>query len=231
VSFRLTVDAESVIAAAGAVRAVGAGLDAAPGGAALLQVAAALPGSELARVAGTEAAEWSREMTDVAAVFERYTALLEAMVAVMGRTDTAGAAAYGSLTTGIALQRGTGVDDVVFFGSPGIGTNDVRDLGLRSGHVFVVEARNDPVADLATFGTDPNHLAGVTGLSAARAILDGVERAESPGHSEYLTDQTTSQYGIAAVLAGVPRQAPLDGGSGAGDVLRRVGPLLVPGGR
>lgn len=138
---------------------------------------------------------------------------------------------YGSLTTGIALQRGTGVDDVVFFGSPGIGTDDVRDLGLRSGHVFVVEARNDPVADFATFGTDPNHLAGVTGLSTARAIIDGVERAESTGHSEYLTDQTTSQYGIAAVLAGVPRRAPLDDGSGAGDVLRRVGPLLVPGGR
>lgn len=57
------------------------------------QVAAALPGSELARVAGTEAAEWSREMTDVAAVFERYTALLEVAVAAMGRADTAGAAA------------------------------------------------------------------------------------------------------------------------------------------
>lgn len=92
-SFRLTVDAGSVIGAAGAVRAVGAGLDAAPGGAALRQVVVALPGSELARVAGTEAAEWSREMTDLAAVFERYTALLEAAVAAMGRADTAGAAA------------------------------------------------------------------------------------------------------------------------------------------
>lgn len=134
---------------------------------------------------------------------------------------------YGSLTTGIALQRGTGADDAVFFGSPGIGTDDVRDLGLRSGHVFVVEARRDPVADFATFGTDPNHLDGVTGLSAAREIIDNVVLAESVGHSEYLTPSTASQYGIAAVVAGVPERAPLDDGSGDGDVARRVLPFLT----
>ncbi|MEX2290593.1 MAG: alpha/beta hydrolase [Mycobacteriales bacterium] len=135
---------------------------------------------------------------------------------------------YGSLTTGIALQQGTGVDDVVFLGSPGIGTDDVRNLGLRAGHVFVIEARRDPVADLAAFGADPNQLAGVTVLSAAREIIDNEARAESLGHSQYLTQETSSQYGIAAVVAGVPERAPLDGGSGGGDVARRLIPFIAP---
>lgn len=137
---------------------------------------------------------------------------------------------YGSLTTGLALQKKTGVDDVVFFGSPGIGTDDVRDLGLSSGRVFVVEARRDPVADFATFGTDPNQLAGVTVLSSASEIIQNEARAESVGHSEYLTDKTTSQYAIAAVLAGLPERAPLDDGSGGGDVARRLLPFIARAG-
>lgn len=127
---------------------------------------------------------------------------------------------YGSLTTGLSLQHGTGVDDVVFFGSPGIGTDDVRELGVRPGHVYVAEARKDPVADFATFGDDPNHLDGVHDLSTARSVVDGVERAESVGHSEYLHDRTTSQYGISAVVAGLPDLVPRGESSGAGDVLR-----------
>ena len=126
---------------------------------------------------------------------------------------------YGSLTTSLALQRGTGVDDAVVFGSPGLGTSDIADLGLSPGRVFVVEARRDPVADFAAFGIDPNQLDGVTGLSAAAEIIDGVERAESTGHSGYLTDDTTSQYGIAAVVAGLPHLAPRDDGRGFGDLL------------
>lgn len=56
-------------------------------------------------------------------------------------------------------------------------------------------------------------------MSAAREIVDGVERAESVGHSASLTDDTISQYGIAAVVAGLPDQAPRDDGRGIGDVL------------
>jgi hypothetical protein len=126
---------------------------------------------------------------------------------------------YGSLTTGLALQRGTGVDDVVFFGSPGIGTEDVDDLGLRPGRVFVLEARRDVVGDLGSFGSDVNALDGVIGLSAERAVVAGVALEESVGHSAYLGNGTTSQYGIAAVVAGAPELAPRDGGRGLGDVL------------
>jgi hypothetical protein len=130
---------------------------------------------------------------------------------------------YGSLATGLALQRGTGVDDVVFFGSPGIGTDDVGDLGVRPGRVFAVEARNDPVADLSSFGTDVNLLGGVTVLSAAREVVDGVELSESVGHSAYLRNGTTSQYAIAAVVAGTPGLAPRGSGSSSG-----FGDVLVP---
>lgn len=92
-SFRLTLDSGSVVGAARSVRAVGSGLDAAPGGAALRLVAAAVPGGELSRAAATEAAEWAGEMARIAAVFERYSAQLEAAVAALQRTDRAGAAA------------------------------------------------------------------------------------------------------------------------------------------
>ena len=108
------------------------------------------------------------------------------------------------------------------FGSPGIGTDDVDDLGHRPGRVFAAEARRDAVANLAAFGLAVNQLDGVTGLSATREIVDAVELgelAESVGHSAYLTDRTTSQYGIATVVAGVSDLAPLDDGRGLGDLL------------
>jgi hypothetical protein len=57
--------------------------------------------------------------------------------------------------------------------------------------------------------------------------VDGVQRAESLRSSDYLTDDTTSQYGIAAVVAVVPERAPRHDGSGGGDVARRVIPVRV----
>lgn len=120
---------------------------------------------------------------------------------------------YGSTTTGLALQHGgTGVDDAVFFGSPGIGTDDIGDLGLGSGHVYVAEAHGDLVADLAAFGDDPNRMDGVTNLSTAAGTIPpiggipGEIRSGSEGHSQYLEDKTFSQYNIAAVVGGMPER-------------------------
>lgn len=120
---------------------------------------------------------------------------------------------YGSTTTGLALQRGgTGVDDAVFFGSPGIGTDDVGDLGLGPGHVYVAEAHGDLVADLAAFGDDPNRMDGVVNLSTTAGTtpaiggMPGEMRSGSEGHSQYLDDKTFSQYNIAAVVGGMPGQ-------------------------
>ncbi|MEX2290592.1 MAG: hypothetical protein WD794_09735 [Mycobacteriales bacterium] len=93
--FRLALDADSVLTTAACVRGVGARLDAAPGGAALRQIAVAVPGGELSRATCEEAAEWAGEMAEVGAVLERYAALLEAAVAGLRRADAAGAAALG----------------------------------------------------------------------------------------------------------------------------------------
>jgi hypothetical protein len=126
---------------------------------------------------------------------------------------------YGSTTTGFALQHeGTGVDDAIVFGSPGLGTDDREDLHVPDGHLFRIEARRDPVADLAQFGIDPTWMNGVDGLSAKETTIDGVTYQESTGHSEYLADGTTSQHNIAATVAGLGDRAA-DDGRGAGDVL------------
>ncbi|MFF0816137.1 alpha/beta hydrolase [Rhodococcus sp. NPDC003318] len=121
---------------------------------------------------------------------------------------------YGSTTAGLALQRGdTGVDDAVFFGSPGLGTDHVDDLGLGPGHVYVAEASGDAVADLAAYGRDPNRLRGVTNLSTATA--GGLEG--STGHSEYLAAGTLSRHNIAAVVGGVPERIVAGTDAGLGD--------------
>ncbi len=128
---------------------------------------------------------------------------------------------YGSLTTAYALQQAHGVDDAVLFGSPGIGTDQVGDLHVPPGHTGVVEAPWDPVADLGWFGDDPNRLDGVTGLSARPATLpDGTATAGSVLHAQYLTPGTTSQFNIAATVAGLPDARILDPGVGVGDVVR-----------
>ncbi|MQA16171.1 MAG: hypothetical protein GEV09_19095 [Pseudonocardiaceae bacterium] len=132
---------------------------------------------------------------------------------------------YGSTTTGLAAQQpGTGVDDVVFAGSPGIGTSDVDDLHVPERHAYVVEASWDPVADVGRFGPDPNRMEGVTGLSAREETVGGRRLAETTGHSSgdangYLAEDTASQYNISTVVAGVPERAVHDRGVGVGDLL------------
>ena len=132
---------------------------------------------------------------------------------------------YGSTTAGLALRQSTGVDDVVFFGSPGVGTNDVLDLSVPKGHAFYIEARLDPVGDLGYFGIDPSHLDGIEHASAREStVVDPVTGeirhfTEVTGHSSYLVDDSTSQYNLSVVVAGVPDRRVVDRGEGLGDVL------------
>jgi len=132
---------------------------------------------------------------------------------------------YGSTTAGLALQQNTGVDDVVFFGSPGLHTSQVKDLLVPDGHAYYIEARWDPVGDLGTFGIDPSHMDGIEHASAKQSTvvdpLTGETRhfAEVTGHSSYLVNDSTSQYNMSVVVAGVPDRRVYDGGEGAGDVL------------
>ncbi|MGQ0774613.1 MAG: alpha/beta hydrolase [Pseudonocardiales bacterium] len=141
------------------------------------------------------------------------------------RTDdphlTALGHSYGSTTTGLALQQTEVVDDVVFFGSPGIGTSQVTDLKVPAGNTYVIEADWDPVADVGRFGTDPNQLDGITNLSAREHTLDGRQLTEVTGHTNYLTQDSTSQYNMGVIVAGVGQRAIQGDNDGAGDWLRK----------
>ncbi|WP_460399791.1 alpha/beta hydrolase [Actinophytocola sediminis] len=114
---------------------------------------------------------------------------------------------YGSVTTGYALQQDTGVDDAVFFGSPGIGTRDVGNLQIPDGHAFNIEGRSDPVADMGQFGPDPSGMGGMNQLSASEEAGPYGPMTESAWHSYYLDDNSTSQFNMAAVLTGLPDNA------------------------
>jgi len=137
---------------------------------------------------------------------------------------------YGSTTAGMALEQETGVDNAVFFGSPGLGTSHVEDLklataGADGGQISYIEAKWDPVGDLGVFGADPSHLAGIDHASArASTVVDpgtGEIRHfnEVTGHASYLVDNSTSQYNMSVVVAGSPQRQVYDSGTGLGDVL------------
>jgi hypothetical protein len=132
---------------------------------------------------------------------------------------------YGSTTAGLALKQRTGVDDVVFFGSPGIGTDNVKDLSVPGGHTYYIEAAWDFVCDLGYFGIDPSHMDGIEHASAkASTIVDPMTGeirhfAGVTGHDSYLVDDSTSQYNMSVVVAGVPDRRVSDPGEGLGDVL------------
>jgi len=132
---------------------------------------------------------------------------------------------YGSTTAGLALRQETGVDDAVFFGSPGLGTSHIEDLKLAPGHAYYIEAQWDGVGDLGTFGIDPSHLNGIRHASAAEStVTDPVTGQarhfkEVTGHNSYLVDDSTSQYNMSVVVGGVPDRRVYDGGEGVGDLL------------
>lgn len=135
---------------------------------------------------------------------------------------------YGSTTTGYGLQNvTTPVDDAVVFGSPGLGTGDVSDLRVPDGHVGVIEAHKDPVADFGRFGTDPNQISEVAPLASHAATApDGTPLRGSEGHSEYLVPGTTSQHNIGATVAGLPEDRVVGTDKDIGDYLRH-GPAGV----
>ncbi|MFF0146171.1 alpha/beta hydrolase family protein [Amycolatopsis sulphurea] len=129
----------------------------------------------------------------------------------------------GSLVTGISLSHsGTGVDDAVFFGSPGISENfgidnTAHDLKIPEGHAYNLRADGDDVATWAPetwrYGRAPYDMPGMQQLSADSATsADGSQYASSHGHSEYtktMPDGTdsTSKHNIAAIVAGMPQLA------------------------
>ncbi|MBF6062824.1 hypothetical protein IU500_13415 [Nocardia terpenica] len=123
---------------------------------------------------------------------------------------------YGSLATSLALQqREGGVDDVVFYGSPGLGghvpalggsgagafidppgalltatglndtVHNAGDLGLRDHHVYEMTEKNDPVAYADRFGRSPNKMDWINHLSTDPITVDGHRYSGASGHAEY----------------------------------------------
>lgn len=107
---------------------------------------------------------------------------------------------YGSLTAALAVRGAdkTGVDEMVALGSPGLGFDRIDPLSVPPGHLFVGEARSDPVADVGIFGADPSELDGVRPL----ATRSDTGLQPSTGHSDYLRDGTAAQHNVALVIAG-----------------------------
>ncbi|GAA2879178.1 hypothetical protein GCM10010517_41430 [Streptosporangium fragile] len=106
---------------------------------------------------------------------------------------------YGSLTTAkAAVQRPFGklADDLVFVGSPGLGVEHARDLGVDPSHVWVGAAPDDQVANLGRFGEDPY----APGFGAKHF------QAKSGGHSSYWDERSESLRNIGRIVAGKSEQ-------------------------
>lgn len=123
---------------------------------------------------------------------------------------------YGSFTTGLALQQTPEgiVDDVMVYGSPGLGTGHDFDssldkLNITPGHAYEMTAHDDPVAHMNRFGWSPGYMSEFTHLDTdATTTDDGVTRQGASGHSEYPRsgdngELRTSGYNTAVVIAGL----------------------------
>ena len=138
---------------------------------------------------------------------------LAATTNVPDQQITAFGHSYGSLVTGLALQQGAPVHDVVLYGSPGADVTSVSQLGVSPGHAFYEIGVNDgvatTVAETHPFKTPIQDIPGFTQLSVnSGADPEGMWHERAYGHSEYARDGNNgllrmSGYNMAAVLAGV----------------------------
>ncbi len=144
-------------------------------------------------------------MALLAAVHRRFRRSIRASTLPAGRTHISRRLGIPTLlTTGLALQENAGVDDAVFFGSPGLGTNNSDNLRV-TGQLYYIEAKNDFIGDLGVFGTDPSYFDHVRQASSEETTLpDGRHLVGIEGHSAYFTEKSTSQYNMACVVGGLP---------------------------
>jgi Alpha/beta hydrolase len=133
---------------------------------------------------------------------------------------------YGSLVTSLALQQGSPVKNVVFYGSPGLELGQVSDLHLApGGHAYYEQAPGDPIAWVQRepmildavpvigpelnwlfgsgdndqrFGDTPNEMPAITQLSTSAGTdpVLGEYRAGASGHSEYPRDDGTANHSL-----------------------------------
>ncbi|MFI6387486.1 alpha/beta hydrolase [Nonomuraea sp. NPDC050540] len=105
---------------------------------------------------------------------------------------------YGSLTSGHAatLRPGRLADDLILVGSPGVGVNHARELGLDPKHVWVGEAGGDPVTTLGSFGADP----GDESFGAQRFPVG--REVYTAAHSSYWDAGSTSLRNMGRLING-----------------------------
>ena len=125
---------------------------------------------------------------------------------------------YGSTTAGIAATLvGDGViDDLVQFGSPGSGVQDVGEFHVPEGHTYVSAAPyvNDMVQGVgpdSSFGKNPAKMDGYKHLSGD---VGGIKWTLTPtlvpvpdpfgSHSDYFTKGTQANRDIGSVIGGNP---------------------------
>ena len=116
---------------------------------------------------------------------------------------------YGSTTAGIAatLVNDGVIDDLVQFGSPGSGVQDVAEFHVPEGHTYVSAATyiNDLVQGVGPddfFGKNPTKMPGYKHLSG-----DTVSTSSMPffqKHSSYFKEGTQANRDIASVIGGNP---------------------------
>jgi hypothetical protein len=170
-----------------------------------------------------------------AAELARFYARIQAGRAVPAHLTAIGHS-YGSLTTGLALQRSTDVADAVFYGSPGVRASTPAQLNLRPGHVFAMEAPDDPIQLVfdgppaaRVFGTalpwPHGFVAGV--LSAAVDVLGAGEFGPNPAtNPEFVrleTDAVAVPGGLLAGASGHSQYSETAAGPAGQALLRTTG--------
>lgn len=128
---------------------------------------------------------------------------------------------YGAVVVGDATAMGgSGVDDVVVYGAPGVGDSPAPGIGRYS-----MLADDDDIKHyhnnlaFGTLGEVPyDRQIPMRNAPSYIKKSDGWERLSveggggldgSSGHSEYLVDQTRSQYNLANIIVGHPERAAL----------------------
>ncbi|MER5641914.1 alpha/beta hydrolase [Kitasatospora sp. NPDC002227] len=106
---------------------------------------------------------------------------------------------YGSTAVGVAAQGDGGLhaDDIVALGSPGMGTDNARNLNIDPGHVWVEAASDDPVANYAsglTLGPDPSD----------QSFGGNDVTVDTHGHSGYWDPGSQSLRNQGLIIAGKP---------------------------
>lgn len=128
---------------------------------------------------------------------------------------------YGSLTSSLALQdlHAQGVhpvNDVVFYGSPGLGLTNPEQLGIGADSAHVMRAPDDPIttfvaptAPLHGWGADPYagmlpELSSQAGFDAGNTFREGVQSHADYPRADNDGNLRMSGYNLAAVVAGLP---------------------------